>query len=89
MATPPGELSKRMGTTVKAFLPIAAAVAARGNVKPEDINLADGENTLMKTEMVELCKEAMNKNINASVSLSKGFNPIRSSKLFSFSSATH
>lgn len=67
MATPPGELSKRMDTTVKAFMPIAAAVAARGNVKPEDINLADGENTLMKTEMVEICREAMNKNITAKV----------------------
>jgi hypothetical protein len=65
---PPGELSKRMGTTVKIFLPIAAALASRGKINPGDINLSDGENSLMKTQMVDLCKNAMNKSITEDVS---------------------
>ncbi|KAH8695586.1 pyridoxal phosphate-dependent transferase [Talaromyces proteolyticus] len=61
--TPPGALSTRMATTVKILNPIADALAARGKISPEEINLADGESSLMKLEMVEICKEAMNNSI--------------------------
>lgn len=69
MATPspPGELSKRMGTTVKIFLPIAAALASRGKKNPGDIDLSDGENSLMKAHMVNLCKDAMHTGISEEV----------------------
>jgi hypothetical protein len=66
--TPPGELSTRMATTVKTFLPLGDALLARRKHNPGDIDLSDGENSLMKTEMVEICKEAMNRSITADVS---------------------
>lgn len=65
---PPGELSKRMGTTVKIFLPIAAALASRGKTAPGDIDLSHGENSLMKAQVVDLCKDALNKSITEDVS---------------------
>ncbi|KAI7970483.1 hypothetical protein EIK77_004965 [Talaromyces pinophilus] len=60
-------LSIRMETTVKAFLPVAYALAARGKIGPEDIDLANGENSLMKLEMVDICKKAMSDSITANV----------------------
>lgn len=68
---PPGELSKRMATTVKVFLPIANALASRGKPDPGDINLSDGENSLMKAHMVDRCKDAMDKSITEDVSSDK------------------
>lgn len=66
-ATPTDTLSTRMAATVKAFLNVANAVAARANVGEGNINLADGENSFMKAEMVEICKNAMSKSINPDV----------------------
>ncbi|PCG88886.1 Pyridoxal phosphate-dependent transferase, major region, subdomain 1 [Penicillium occitanis (nom. inval.)] len=60
-------LSIRMETTVKAFLPVAYALAARGKIGPEDIDLANGENSLMKLEMVDICKKAMSDSITANI----------------------
>jgi hypothetical protein len=58
-----------MSKTVQAFAPIASAVASRkdGQSTEGDINLGDGENTLMKTEMVGICQEAIQKSITAEV----------------------
>lgn len=57
----PGAISNRMGTTVRALAPVVAAVSSRKESPPadEDINLGDGENTLMKLEMVGICREVM------------------------------
>lgn len=67
MATP--ELSTRMGTPVKAFLPVAATVAEGGQTDPGDINLSDNRNAMMKTYMVEICKGAMTKRPSLSISV--------------------
>ncbi|KAJ5808652.1 hypothetical protein N7474_009921 [Penicillium riverlandense] len=64
----PGTISTRMSKTVQAFAPIASALSSRKDkTQPAegDINLADGENTLMKTEMVGICQEAIQKSITA------------------------
>lgn len=66
----PGTVSTRMGKIVQAFAPMASAVASRkdkGQPTEGYINLGDGENTLMKTEMVGICQEAMQKSITAPV----------------------
>lgn len=66
----PGTISTRMSKTVQAFAPIASAVASRKDKdQPTEghINLGDGENTLMKTEMVGIYQEAMQKSVTAKV----------------------
>lgn len=60
-------LSTRMATTVKVFLPVANALSARGKIGSDDIDLANGENNLMKLEMVDMCKKAMSDSITANV----------------------
>lgn len=60
-------LSTRMATTVKAFLPVANALASRGEIGSEKIDLANGENSLMKLEILDICKKAMSDSITANV----------------------
>jgi hypothetical protein len=59
-------LSTRMATTVKAFLPVANALASR-EIGSEKIDLANGENSLMKLEILDICKKAMSDSITANV----------------------
>lgn len=69
MAGPAPGISSRMLATIQAVTPIAAGIGS-GVVKPGDINLADGENTFMKEAMVDICRDAISKNLTADVWLS-------------------
>lgn len=84
-----GTISARMSKTVQAFAPIASAVASRKDKdQPTEghINLGDGENTLMKTEMVGICQEAIQKSITAAVNTQP--RPFRFSQLKSHCSCS-
>ncbi|KAJ5601925.1 hypothetical protein N7510_011459 [Penicillium lagena] len=74
----PGTISTRMSTTVQEFAPIASAMQSRKDKNQPtegDINLGDGENTLMKTQMVGICQEAMQTSLTAeSFANPDGFN---------------
>lgn len=69
MTAPIPGISDRMLGTIRTMGPIAAGVGS-GVVNAGDINLADGENTLMKEAMVEICREAINKNLTDEVCFS-------------------
>jgi hypothetical protein len=63
----PGSISNRMGGTVQGLMPLAARLGT-SIARPGDINLARGENDLIKDKMVEICKQALNNNVTTEVS---------------------
>lgn len=72
MATPTENLatsglSTRAATTVKAYLPVANALALRGEIDSDNIDLANGENTLTRVEILDICKNVLSDSITANV----------------------
>ena len=59
------DISGRMRPTIRAL----ASATINATVDEGNINLADGENTLMQDTMVEVCKDAMVKSITTEVGI--------------------
>jgi hypothetical protein len=61
MSLTPG-VSSRMGATLQSLLPLAGVLGA-GTVTAGEIDLATGENLLLKDELLELCQKTMAHNL--------------------------
>jgi hypothetical protein len=69
----PHGLSKRAWSNVAGIMPqISAAVKAREQTDDSTIDLATAENWLLRPELIELCKTAINTRLEAKVSKGLG-----------------
>ena len=63
-----GQLSPRGWTNFADVLPkISAAIEERSRCDNPNIDLGTAENWLVRTELIEICKEAIDKNLKPSV----------------------
>ncbi|KAI9745240.1 MAG: hypothetical protein M1818_001518 [Claussenomyces sp. TS43310] len=70
----PGGVSTRMGATLKALLPLAGSIGGKGDVAPGEIDLAPGENMMLRSELLAMCKEAIDEDMTLdTLSYPKGF----------------
>ncbi|KAJ5273238.1 hypothetical protein N7478_008363 [Penicillium angulare] len=64
MASNQNQISTRMAAIVKALEPITSATGEVHKAHPNDIKFGDGENKLMQSKMIDVCKDAMAKSIS-------------------------
>ncbi|TGO76847.1 hypothetical protein BELL_0134g00200 [Botrytis elliptica] len=62
-------ISSRMNNIIQALLPAAAAAAAdHAEPEPEFINLSVSDNNLLRSDLIEICKDAIAQDLIAEFS---------------------